>query len=119
MILSSRFLVLARKAGALWQSRLRRSARLYLAMNEPTVQPLEVEARLRLVERQLLQHLLRAEPGTQPLASSMQEAQAIVEAAQTALLKSKAEIAALLSEFSAAQAINSSYSFHDGCRFEY
>lgn len=105
---TSRLLARALIAGSLWQSRLRRSARLYLAMNDPSVQPLQVEARLRLVERKLLHQLLRAKSGARPLASTLQGARAIMEAAQTALLKSETEVAALLAELSAAEAVNSS-----------
>lgn len=103
---ASQLASLAHGAGATWHCRLRRSARLYLAMSDPAAPPLEVEARLRLVERHLLRHLLRAAPGQCPLAASLPEARAIVEAAQAALLTSAAAVGALLRELSVAQAIS-------------
>jgi hypothetical protein len=103
---TSHLLALAQAAGALWQSRLRRSARLFLALGEPGVKPLEIEARLRLVERQLVRHLLRAAPGQRPIAVSVAGARTIIEAAQAALLESETEIEQLLQELSAHQAIN-------------
>ena len=102
---SSHALNVARAAGDLWKFRLRRSVRLLLALGEPEVSQ-QSEARLRLVERQLLMHLLRARPGQPPLVSSLPQARAIVELAQTALLSSEAMVLAILAEFTANQAIN-------------
>ena len=87
----------------LWQSRLRRSVRLHLALSEPHVDKLEAEARLRLVERQLLLHLLRGERPT-PLATS--KAHFRVQQVQTALLTCSQEVAAIRAEWPVARALN-------------
>jgi hypothetical protein len=87
----------------LWQSRLRRSVRLHLALSEPHVDALEAEARLRLVERQLLLHLLHGERPT-PLATS--KAHFIVQQAQTALLTNLREVAAIRAEWPSSRALN-------------
>jgi len=87
----------------LWQSRLRRSVRLHLALSEPHVDKLEAEARLRLVERQLRLHLLHRERPT-PLATS--KAHFKVQRAQTALLTCSQEVAAIRAEWPVARALN-------------
>jgi hypothetical protein len=87
----------------LWQSRLRRSVRLQLALSEPHVDILEAEARLRLVERQLLLHLLRGERPT-PLATS--KAHFMVQQAQTVLLTDLREVAAIRAEWPSSRALN-------------
>jgi len=88
---------------ALWQSRLRRSVRLHLALSEPLVDALEAEARLRLVERQLLLHLLRGERPT-PLATS--KAHFVVQQAQTTLLTCSLEVRAIRAEWPVGRALN-------------
>ena len=87
----------------LWQSRLRRSVRLHLALSEPHIDTLEAEARLRLVERQLLLHLLRGQQPT-PLATS--KAHFRVQQAQTALLTCSREVVAIRAEWPAGRALN-------------
>ena len=96
----------ARATSALWKFRLRRSVRLLLALGEPWAQALEVEARLRLVERQLLQHLLQPQAGQLALEPSPPEAHAIVELAQSTLLGSEAMVRAILTEFSVLRAVH-------------
>jgi hypothetical protein len=91
------------QANGLWQSRLRRSVRLHLALSEPLVDTLEAEARLRLVERQLLLHLLCGERPT-PLATS--KAHFMVQRAQTTLLTCSQEVAAIRAEWPVARALN-------------
>jgi hypothetical protein len=88
---------------ALWQSRLRRSVRLHLVLSEPLVDELVAEARLRLVERQLLLHLLHGEQPT-PLATS--KAHFIVQQAQMALLTCSLEVRAIRAEWPAGRALN-------------
>jgi hypothetical protein len=87
----------------LWQSRLRRSVRLQLALSEPHVDALEAEARLQLVERQLLLHLLHGARPT-PLATS--KAHFMVQQAQTALLTDLREVAAIRAEWPIGRALN-------------
>jgi hypothetical protein len=87
----------------LWQSRLRRSVRLHLALGEPLVDTLEAEARLHLVERQLRLHLLRGEWST-PLAKS--KVHFMVQQAQTTLLTCLQEVAAIRDEWPVARALN-------------
>jgi hypothetical protein len=70
--------------------------RLYLALNEAGVEPLEAEARLHLVERQLVLHLLQGGP---PTPSAVSKAHFLVQHAQTALLTSSAEVSAILHEW--------------------
>lgn len=94
---------LASQQDILWQSRLRRSVRLHLALSEPHVDALEAEARLHLVERQLLRHLLHGERPT-PLATS--KAHFLVQYAQTALLTNQHEVAAIQAEWPAGRALN-------------
>lgn len=98
-------LTVARAAGALWQFRLRRSVRLRLVLQEPWARDRSVDVRLRLVERQLLLHLLRPRPGQQPLAMTPARAQLIIERAQHAMLNSEAMVAAILAEFSLQRAV--------------
>jgi hypothetical protein len=86
----------------LWQSRLRRSVRLHMALSEPHVDILVAEARLRLVERQLRLQLLRGERLT-PLATS--KAHFRVQQAQTALLTNLREVAAIRVEWPVARAL--------------
>jgi len=87
---------------ALWQRRLRRSVRLYLALQEPDVDAIMAEARLRLVERHLMWHLLHGQPAT---LGTYIGAQRQVQLAQEALLLSVVEVAAIRQEWSAEQAI--------------
>lgn len=94
---------LSSQQDTLWQSRLRRSVRLHLALSEPHVDTLEAEARLRLVERQLLLHLLHGERPT-PLATS--KAHFMVQRAQTDLLTCSQQVAAIRAEWPVARALN-------------
>ena len=66
---------------------------------------MSVDVRLRLVERQLLLHLLRPRPSQQPLAMTPTRAKLIIEQAQHALLSSEAMVAAILAEFSLQRAM--------------
>jgi hypothetical protein len=88
---------------ALWQFRLRRSVRLYLALDDPSMNPNAVEARLRLVERQLMRHLLHGQP---PTLMATAKAQHYVQRAQEALLANEADVRAILAEWSAEQAVD-------------
>jgi hypothetical protein len=88
---------------ALWQARLRRSVRLSLALSEPDVDTLQVEDRLRLVERYLLHHLL---PGGPLTLSNAARAQFLVRHAQFALLASPADVAAILQEWPLLKALD-------------
>ena len=89
-------------ADAIWQHRLRRSVRLHLALHDPNLDTVAVEARLRLVERHLVRHLLRGQPLTLIATAKANRA---VQLAQEALLKSELEIAAILEEWPAQRAI--------------
>lgn len=91
------------QADTLWQSRLRRSVRLHLALSEPLVDVLVAEARLHLVERQLRLHLLRGARPT-PLATS--KAHFMVQQAQTALLTCSREVRAIRIEWPVGRALN-------------
>lgn len=88
---------------ALWQFRLRRSVRLYLALDDSSMNPQAVEARLRLVERQLVRHLLHGQP---PTLVATAQAQHYVQLAQETLLASEADVQTILAEWSAEQAVN-------------
>lgn len=81
---------------------LRRSVRLYLALNDPDVDALMAEARLRLVERHLIGHLLHGQP---PTGLALANAQQQLRQAQVALFSSKTELAAIMQEWSAQQAV--------------
>lgn len=98
---SDQLATFARTGSVLWQNLLRRSVRLYVALGEPDSNTLEVEARLRLIEFQLMRHLLQ---GDAPSPVATAQAQAIIESAQTKFLSSEAELAELLGELSAQQA---------------
>ncbi|QKG59274.1 hypothetical protein GKZ68_21585 (plasmid) [Hymenobacter sp. BRD128] len=83
----------ARTLSAPWQSLLRQSVRLYLLWREPSRVSTSTEAALRLVESQLVQHLVQGRPASQV---ALDEANALLEAAQAELLGSEQEVAALL-----------------------
>ena len=86
-----------------WQLALRRSVRLQLALGDASVSSRQVEARKRLVERTLAGHLLYGQPAPTPAATA--QAWAFLAAAQRAVLNDKEEVAALLREMTATQAI--------------
>lgn len=86
---------LARANAPYWQRLLRRSVRLYLALEEPAYNPLEVEASLQLVEWQLRWHLLGEEPAS---AEAQAQVLGFIESAQAELLHERFEIADLLRE---------------------
>ncbi|TDN39383.1 hypothetical protein E4631_14960 [Hymenobacter sp. UV11] len=90
----------ARAGSAFWQKCLRRSVRLYLALNDPRLDGLAVEADLRLIEREMHWYLQQRLPAT---TDALEESQAIVEAAQSALLRNECDVAALLAEVPVAQ----------------
>lgn len=90
----------ARAGSTFWQKCLRRSVRLYLALNDPRLDGLAVEADLRLIEREMYWYLQQRLPTT---TDALQESQAIVEAAQSALLRNECDVAALLAEVPLAQ----------------
>ncbi len=84
-----------RASASYWQRWLRRSVRLYLALEEPAYNPLEVEASLQLVEWQLRWHLLGEEPAS---AEAQAQVLALIESAQAELLHERFEVADLLRE---------------------
>lgn len=77
--------------------------RLHLALDDPAMEPAAVEARLRLVERQLVRHLLRAQP---PTLIATAKAYHEVMLAQEALLTSATELTAIMQEWSAERAVD-------------
>lgn len=91
----------ARTESVLWQNLLRRSVRLYVALDEPGSNTLEVDAHLRLIEFQLMRRLLQGDASS-PAATA--QALAIIESAQVKFLSSQTELSELLGELSAQQA---------------
>ena len=99
----SAFAPYARAASARWNRWLRRSVRLYLALEEPSVNVRLIEDQLILTEWQLMRHLV---DGELPTPSLTKQAQSIVQMAQANLLSSEVEVQTLRSEMSAEQAVH-------------
>ncbi|QKG52714.1 hypothetical protein [Hymenobacter sp. BRD67] len=86
---------------ASWQEQLRRSVRLYLALGGPAVNEQELLTHLQRTEQELLDYLLQ---GAIPTPEERERAQAILDMAQSALLRSEDEVELLLKELAAEQA---------------
>lgn len=99
----SAFAPYARAASARWNRWLRRSVRLYLALEEPSVNVRLIEDQLILTEWQLMRHLV---DGELPTPSLTKQAQSIVQMAQANLLSSEVEVQTLRREMSAEQAVH-------------
>ncbi|MVN74902.1 hypothetical protein GO988_01030 [Hymenobacter sp. HMF4947] len=97
----NRFAIFTRANNTSWQSQLRCSVRLYLAMGEHPVQAQELEAHLRRTEDELVHYLLEGEP---PTTATLKQAQTVLDMAQSALLASEPEVQTLLRELTAEQA---------------
>ncbi|MBO2011574.1 hypothetical protein [Hymenobacter negativus] len=97
------FALFARAGSARWRRWLRRSVRLYLAMDEPLVDKQRVKDQLVLVEWQLVRHLV---DGDVPTMAVTTQARDIVDMAQANLLGSETEVRALRREMSARQAVS-------------
>ncbi|HEX8326639.1 MAG TPA: hypothetical protein VF629_03795 [Hymenobacter sp.] len=82
-----------------WQTGLRRSVRLYLALREPGAPAQRIEALLRAVERVLLGHLLHQDPGMSPA-----QAWGVLEHAQGSFLSDPARVQQLRARRPGAQA---------------
>ena len=98
----SAFAPYARAASARWNRWLRRSVRLYLALDEPSVDTRLVEDQLLLTEWQLMRHIVNGELPTHLLTD---QAQSIMQMAQAELLSSEIEVRKLRHEMSAKQAV--------------
>lgn len=92
-----------RAASPRWHRWLRRSVRLYLALDEPQVNIRLVEDQLLLTEWQLVRHIMDGELPTQALT---RQARSIVEMAQSDLLACEVEVRSLRCEMSAEQALH-------------
>lgn len=99
---STSFALFARAGSARWMRWLRRSVRLYLALDEPSVDRRLVKDQLVLVEWQLVRHLV---DGDVPTTAVTTQARDIVDMAQADLLGSESEVKALRREMSATQAV--------------
>jgi hypothetical protein len=80
----------------LWQSRLRQSVRLHLALSTPELHSLRTQARLQYVERQLVRQLLGKGPH-KPQATA--EAHHQICLAQESLLMARGQVASILKEW--------------------
>lgn len=100
----TKFTIFTRASSTSWQSQLRCSVRLYLAMGEQPVQAKELEAHLRRTEEELLHYLLEGEP---PTAAAIKQAQTVLDMAQSALLSSELEVQTLMRELTPEQASQS------------
>jgi hypothetical protein len=100
--MSTHFRPVVLAASPLWRSWLRRSVRLYLCLDEPGVSQHLVRNALKVLEWQLMNHLLAQQPGS-PAAT--EQARSILSAAQAELLGSAPDVAQLQREMSAQQAI--------------
>jgi hypothetical protein len=96
------FALFARAGNARWLRWLRRSVRLYLALDEPAVDKRMVKDQLVLVEWQLVRHLV---DGDMPTTAVTTQARDIVDMAQADLLGSETEVTALRREMTATQAV--------------
>lgn len=83
---------LARADSPFWQRCLRRSVRLYLALDEPDLDTTALEAGLHLVEQEMAWFLVGATPTSQEL----ETARAIIALERDALLSDRVERAALV-----------------------
>ncbi|GAB3573170.1 hypothetical protein [Hymenobacter daeguensis] len=99
----SSFALFARAGSAHWMRWLRRSVRLYLALDEPLVDKQLVQDQLVLVEWQLVRHLV---DGDMPTMAVTTQARDIVDMAQANLLGSETEVSTLRREMSATQAMS-------------
>jgi hypothetical protein len=99
----SSFALFARASNARWMRWLRRSVRLYLALDEPSVDKRLVKDQLVLVEWQLMRHLV---DGDVPTMAVTAQARDIVDMAQADLLGLESEVRALRQEMSATQAVS-------------
>lgn len=97
------FALFARAGSARWMRWLRRSVRLYLALDEPAVDKRMVKDQLVLVEWQLVRHLV---DGDEPTPAITTQARDIVDMAQADLLGTESEVKALRREMSATQAVS-------------
>ncbi len=85
----------ARAQEPFWQKCLKQSVRLYLGLTDPTLDTLQVEAGLLMIELEMSWYLVG---DTAADAATRQEARAIMEAAQSEWLSSPLDCAALLRE---------------------
>jgi hypothetical protein len=99
----SAFAPYARAASDRWNRWLRRSVRLYLALDEPQVNKRLIEDELLLIQWKLVRHIVDGDAPTRLLT---QQAQDIVEMAQAGLLGSEVEVRDLRREMSAEQAVH-------------
>ena len=97
------FALFARAGSARWMRWLRRSVRLYLALDEPLTNKRLVKDQLVLVEWQLVRHLV---DGDVPTTDVTTQARDIVDMAQADLLGTETEVKALRREMSADQAVS-------------
>jgi hypothetical protein len=92
-----------RATDAHWHRWLLRSIRLYLALDEPLVDAQQVQDALRLVEWQLVRHLV-SEPVPTPTAT--EQAREIVAMAQANFLSCDCDVVLLCEQMSAEQALH-------------
>lgn len=97
------FTPFTRTSSLSWQSQLRHSVRLYLAMGSQPVDAQELESHLRRTEEELIQYLLEGNP---PTVTALAQAQTILDMAQSALLSSEGEVKQLLQELANYQQTN-------------
>ncbi len=85
-----------------WQSQLRRSVSLYLALGSQPINTHELETLLQRTEEELVQYLLQ---GERPTATAIKHAQLALDVAQNNLLQSEADVQQLLQTLSTDQAL--------------